>query len=278
MIVISRNLVVSPTEAALPPGTPWIGWQNIVTATNVSSVTSADAQHPISLVANPFTHLQWISGVNTGDEYITIGPLTLTDPIDYVGVARHNFGTTRSIISIEGIPDPGASPQWVELVQGQILPNDSPVIFRFTPQILTGVRLRIQPGASNVHRAAVVYVGKLLLMERGVKIDVDHVPLPYGRKAKIATGFSESGNYMGRIVTQESRESKANFAHITPTWYRAKLDPFIAASKQQPFFWAWNPSEYPLETGYCWMVNEPVPATSPVTRRVSIDLEMRGVI
>jgi len=277
MIVIARNLIPGPTEASLPPGTPWIGWHNIVTPAKLSSTTAA-AGFPVTNLANPSTNLLWTGGANTGDEFVTLTTQT-TDPIDYLAVATHNFGTNGNVVSVEGRFDDGNSPPepYVELVQQQILPTNSPVIFRFTPQMLTHVRLRIVQGTA-APQAAVLYVGKLLLMERGVKIETDHVPINYGRKSKVYSGFSEEGNFLGRVVLQQHRESKAEFAHITPTWYRAYLDPFIAVSKTTPFFYAWDPDEYPLETGYAWMVNDPMPATSPVTRRVAITLDMRGVV
>jgi Concanavalin A-like lectin/glucanases superfamily len=165
---------------------------------------------------------------------------------------------------------------WTTLTDEVVLSDDSPLILQFTPAIYSQVRLWMQLG-SAAPQAAVVYVGKLLIMERGIKIETDHVPINYGRIAKVVNGFSESGNFLGRVVTQQHRESKAEYAHITPTWYRSTLDPFIIASKTEPFFYAWNPDEYPLETGFCWMTNDPVPATNPVTRRVAIEFEMRGV-
>ena len=124
---------------------------------------------------------------------------------------------------------------------------------------------------------AVVYVGKLLIMERGIDINPTHVPLPYGRKFKIATGMSETGNFLGRIVTQEHRQTMAEFKWITPAWYRETMDPFLEACPTTPFFWAWNPDEYPEESGYGWMINEPMPETDPITRRVHVTLEFKGI-
>lgn len=273
MIVIGSNIVLTPDEAALPPGTPWIGYDNLVTPTNITATTFADAAHPASNMANPLTHIEWWSGVNTGDELLTV-TLPAATLIDYVGVARHNWGSGGNTVTIEGKLDPGG---YATLVGPQILPNDTPVIFRFSPQTLTHVRIRIQAGSLAVRKAAVVYVGKLLVMERSFDIGTDHIPLPIGRKAKVITGMSESGNFLGRIVTQHTRESKGVFKHITPAWYRAKMDPFIAASKTTPFFWAWYPIEYPNESGFAWMTNEPQPAMNPVTQRIQIDLEMRGI-
>lgn len=275
MIVISSDMVLSDVDAA-PLGTPWIGWHNIVTTTNIDSSTE-NPSFPVTNLANPATHLYWEAGTNTSDEYVTVTTNYLED-LDFLAVAKHNFGSANIIVSVEGKVDDGNSPvePYVELVQEQLLPDDSPVIFRWEPQTLTHVRLRMQVG-DDLPQAAVVYVGKLLVLERSIKIDADHVPLKYGRRATIVNGMSESGNFLGRTVLKEFRESVAEFSHFQPDWYRANFDPFVLASKTIPFFFAWHPITYPLEAGYAWMINEPVPAVSPITDRISVDLQMRGV-
>lgn len=274
MIVLSSTLVLSATET-INVNNPVIGYRNIVTPSNVTSSTAATG-FPASNLGNPATHLKWQGGVNTGDEYITITTNTLDD-IDYLAVAKHNFGTAQCVVSVDGnvagdSPDVG----FVEIVQETMLADDTPVLFRFTAQPLTQIRLRIQPGIL-VPEAAVVYVGKLLEMERSIKIDVDHTPINMGRVSKVVNGKSTSGNFLGRIVLGEFRESTADFDHITPDWYRSDFDPFVVSSQEDPFFFAWNPTEYPLEVGYCWTTNDPMPDVHPVTRRIAVQLKMQGV-
>jgi len=274
MLVIATNLVLSATEA-LNVNNPVIGWRNIVTAGNIASTTAA-AGFPVTNLANPATHLKWTAGVNTGDEYVTVTTSTL-DEIDYLAVAKHNFGSGQLVVSVEG-DVAGNSPDlgFEELVQETMLADDTPVLFRFTPRSLTQVRLRIQAGLL-VPEAAVLYVGKLLVMERSIKIDVDHTPITMGRVAKVVNGKSTSGNFLGRIMLGETRESTADFNHITPAWYRSEFDPFVIASQEAPFFWAWNPTEYPREVGYCWTVDDPMPEIDPVTRRAAVRLKLQGV-
>lgn len=278
MIVFSTTLVLSPSDsisAALSVNNPVIGYQNVVTPSNVFSTTAASG-FPASNLGNPMTHLKWVAGVNTGDEYITVTTGTLDD-IDYLAVAKHNFGSAQCAVSVEG-DVAGDSPDigFVTLVQETMLADDAPVLFRFTPQPLTNIRLRIRPGI-DTPEAAVVYVGKLLVMERSIMVDVDHTPINMGRNSKIVNGKSTSGNFLGRIMLGETRESIADFDHITPAWYRSDFDPFVVASQETPFFFAWNPSEYPLEVGYCWTVDDPKPEVHPVTRRVGVKLKMQGV-
>ena len=125
--------------------------------------------------------------------------------------------------------------------------------------------------------AAVIYVGELLVLERSIKIDTGHVPITFGRRTNIVNGMSETGNFLGRIVLGEHRTSKAQFAWFTSAFYRSDIDEFLEAAQEAPFFWAWNPLEYPDETGYVWLINDAEPEVDPVTRRIALELEMRGV-
>lgn len=214
------------------------------------------------------------------DEYITIttGSTTVTgsDDIDYLAVARHNFGTIGAIVSVEGKVDDGNSPEepYTEIVQQETLIDDTPVIFRFVPQTLTHIRLRLQLN-SAVPQAAVVYVGRMLVLERSIKLESDHVPLRLARKRTILNGMSQSGNFVGNIELKEFRESAAEFSHFTPLWYRANFDPFL--QEAIPFFFAWHPVTYPEDVGYAWLTNDPMPEHNPATGRIAVDLQMRGI-
>ena len=143
-----------------PVGVPLIGYHNVVTVGGIASTTEA-AGFPVSNLSNHATHLLWVGGVNTGDEYITV-TTGFTDPIDYVGVARHNWGTLGVPVSIETTDSPATT-----LIGPTVLADDSPVIFRFTPQVLSTIRIKIEvTDTSDPPEAAVVFVGKLLVLER----------------------------------------------------------------------------------------------------------------
>src|SRR5262249_36635016 len=101
MIVISSSLALSPS-AANPLNTPVFGWRSIVTAGNISA-TSEAAGFPATNVANPSTNLRWVAdpGSPAGDQYLTIA-VGDVDPVDYLAVAVHNFGTGNIPVSVEG--------------------------------------------------------------------------------------------------------------------------------------------------------------------------------
>lgn len=274
MIVISQALVLSPA-ADEPLTNPVIGWHNLVTTATLTSDTEADG-FPVTNLVNPATNLLWRGETESpaADEHLVVDVSGYTDPIDYLAVARHNFGSAGIIVSVEYLDTEESPPVWTELVEEQMLADDAPVIFRFTPQALESIRLRMQPG-SEPPEAAVLYVGKLLVFEQGVQ--GDYTPLPFGRVTNIVSGVSEAGDFLGRITTGASSQSDARFANLTPAWIRARLDPFLEVSADIPFFFAWSPDAYPEEVGFAWLENNAQPAFN-IDGYGSVDLNMTGVL
>lgn len=267
MLVISTNYVLSPAAAAADPDVPAVGWHNVVVASGIVADTQ-EANYPASNLANPATHLEW-RAADDSEQYLTV-TTNEVDPIDYVGIAKHNFGTAEIVVSIEGLIDG----DWEEIVEEVMLADDSPVIFRFAAQSLAQVRVRLQSG-SDVPRAAVIYVGKLLDLER--KIYVGHTPLPHGRKSTVANGMSESGNFLGRIVLGEWRETTVPLSLISPGWFRTNMVPFLAVAKEIPFFFAWRPHTYKNEVGYGWFTDDPKPAPVGPSNLIALDWALSGV-
>lgn len=267
MIVLSDNFVLSPAEAELSPDHPVIGWRNVVVAGSVAADTAAEG-FPVSNLANPATHLDW-RAADTTAQYLTVTTNEI-DAIDYVAVAKHNFGSGEIAVTLE-IFD---GTDW-NVAAGPIMPADnSPLLFRFAAQSVAQFRLALAEGAEAA-RVAVMYAGKLLVVER--KVYVGHTPLPHGRKTSVVNNRSESGNFLGRIVLGEWRESVIPLSLISPDWYRAEMDPFLAVAQEVPFFFAWRPQSYPREVGFAWLVNDPVPVPVGPSNRLAFDLTVHGI-
>lgn len=255
---------------------PWIGWHNVVNSGAITSTTAA-AGFPVTNLANPSTHLIWKGGANTADEIITI-TITSQELMSYVAVAKHNWGSQQIPVTIEGLNPTDSPAGFRTLVQETMLMDDCPTIFRFTPEVLTTVRIKL--GVTDITlppQAAVVYVGKLLVLERSLKVDVGHTPINMGRRSTIVNGMSESGNFLGRIVVNTFNESGMDFAWFNPDWFRYNFVPFLEATNETPFFYSWNPAAQPSEVGYVWMTIDPAPEVDPVTQRVAVELRYRGI-
>lgn len=270
-IVISTALVLADSADGLSLDHPVIGWHTVVTSTTIAADTE-DANYPASNMANPATHLEWRAG-DTTEQYITV-TTNYVDDIDYVAIAKHNLSSGEIPVSV-GYFDTSSPPVWVELVDEVMLSDDGPAIFRFTAQSQATVKIKLGAGTDPA-RIAVVYVGKLLVLER--KIYVGHTPLPHARKFSIANGRSESGNYLGRIVLGEWRESSIPLSLISPAWYRSNMDPFLAVADETPFFFGWRPETYPRECGYGWLIEDPMPTPTGPSNLIAFDLKVGGVV
>jgi hypothetical protein len=271
MLVISSAVVLADVADGLSLNHPLIGWHNVVTSLTIDA-TSEEANYPPSNLANPATHLEW-RATSTSEQYLTISTNYL-DEIDYVGIVGHNFWSAEIPVSI-GYFDTSSPPVWVDLVEDVMLPDDGPAIFRFTAQPLATVEVRLGAGSDEA-RAAVVYVGKLLVIER--KIYVGHTPMPDGIKSSVVNGRSESGKFLGRIQTGEWRESTIPMSLVSPDWFRTFMRPFLRDGKNLPFFFAWRPEDYPFEVGYGWMTDDPVPAPVGPSNLIAFDIKVSGVV
>ena len=272
-VVISGNFVLTQLDAGFPVTAdhPIVGWHNIVTSENIAADTEQQ-NYPASNLGNPATHLEWRAN-DTTVQYLTI-TTGYSEDIDYVAIAKHNFASGAIPVSI-GYFDSSSPPVWHELVGEVMLADDGPVLFRFTAQSRSIVKIKLGLGAQPA-RAAVVYSGLLLTLER--KIYVGHTPMPHGRKNEVLNGMSETGNFLGRVVLGSWRESSIPLQLISPDWYRLYMDEFISEAVSTPFFFAWRPETYPLEVGFAYLIEDPMPVPVGPSNRLAFDLKVRGVV
>jgi hypothetical protein len=222
--------------------------------------------------------LHWRAAASSplAQKYITIS-VNQVDPLDYLGVAVHNFGTAGIAVSAEGatglVGSPPA-PEWFELTPPALLANDEPLILRWAPQSLVALRLRMQPG-SQPPRAAVVYAGKLLVSPRGTH--QDYVPINLARNTDTPIGVSENGHFLGSVTVSEGRASTFALKLLPPAWYRQNMDSFVQGARRRPFFFAWKPQEFPRDCGYCILASDVQPQRAFDTGTMAVELPMRGV-
>lgn len=266
-LVISSALVLADVADGLSLDHPVIGWHNVVASSSIVADTE-QANYPASNLANPATHLEW-RAQGTTEQHLTIAT-NYVGAIDYVAVARHNFSSAQIPVSVEGYIG-GA---WTEIVEEVILPDDGPALFRFEAQPLAQVRIRLQSG-SDAARAAVVYVGKLLVIER--RVYAGHMAIPDGIKVSVANGRSESGNFLGRIILGQWRETSIPLSLISPAWFRTYMRPFLSGGRDRPFFFAWRPETYPREVGYGWLTEDPAPTPDNTSHLLAFDLKVSGI-
>lgn len=274
MLVISSAIVLSAPDAALPPGTPLILWDNIVTFSTITADSEA-AGFPASNLANPATHLEWRAAA-VGDVEIAIVIADVSDQSG-LGIAKHNFG--RAAIAVEiGYYD--ETDAWVSLAGPQIPASDKPLLFRWSKQSLSNIFIRLAEG-DEAPRAAVVYAGNILIMPRGVDVDAEFLVPRFARKTEYAAPVSESGNYLGRVVTGQYIDGVSHsYSHLEATFIREEIVPFVRAVQAgTPFFYAMRADDgVNYDVAFAWFTDDPMPLKSPATGRYKIVFKLRGIV
>lgn len=271
MIVISPSIVLQLANAN--PNYPIIGYRNFVAA-NAIAADSSQTFYPASNLANPATDptQSWKSNSLAAQKIdFTISEI---DTINYLGIARHNLGSGSIQISIEhhNVNSPG---NFVELIPDTFLSNDDVAIFRFADIGTDKIRINLDPQGTVKPTIAVVFIGKLLVMERGIY--VGHTPITLGRRHEINSGRNGRGDFLGRIVTSKSRSTVASVKNLTPSWVRSEFAPFMDGAVESPFFFAWRPQAYPNEVGYCWLSDDPRPSNSLPNGMMQVDIPIEGI-
>lgn len=272
MIVVSRNISLAPTDPQswLDENSPLIAWHNVILDTTTTA-DSEDTDFPAVNVANPASYLKWKS-LTTDIQYFTIHFEDVEpEETDYIAIAGHNLGSTRTSVKVETFID-GA---WTELVQEVMPADDTVIIFRYTRGAYGDIRFKFGIGTAPPE-LAVVYLGRILVLQR--RIYVGHIPITYGRSTEVVNGMSESGVFLGRIILRETNGTSFTMNNIMPDWYRTYMDPFIQAAREYPFFFSWRPGDYPLETGFAWITNNPQPSNARANGMMQITLQMGGVV
>jgi hypothetical protein len=270
MIVISSDVVLSEDEATagITGDNPRIGWQNIVTEDNITA-SQALPGFPESNLANPETHVRW-KAVNTDLTSLNIA-LDAAELVNYFGIVGHNLGSTVATIQLQGSDN---NVDWVALHPEQMLADDHAFMYEFADAEHQYYRLYITPG-SGAPEISVLYVGAVLRMQR--RLYVGHAPMTLSLQSDVSSGFSEEGQFLGRVLRSQKLETQAQFKHLTASWYRNYFLPFAQQAMDRTFFFAWRPASYPNEVGYCWFTRDPSPDNQLPNGMMQLRMDMQGI-
>lgn len=269
-IVLSQALVLSAATDPTGPNAPVIGWRNLVAPGGIEA-DSEVAGYPATNMANPSTAAGWRSAI--ADEQVITIAIPSGQPIDYVGIARHNLGSTGVNISIEAA-DPENEGEWIEIFEAVVLAGDGPAVLRFEETYAAAIQIRLIPPGDVPPRIAVVYAGMLLRLPRGLQPGL--VPMADAASDDVTTGVAESGDFLGRIVTRQALKTAVSIRYLSYDWYIANLRPFGRAAKTIPFFFLWAPADYPYDAGFAWLDGDLRPTVERTARGIvaHVDISM----
>jgi hypothetical protein len=263
-MIISNALHLSLTPTSQDRNKPLIGYQSIVTSTNVTASTQA-AGFPASSVANPLTAERWKP---------TALPATLTIDagaavdVDYFGMASHTFATNGCVITISYSTDGITYTDISDASPG----DGKPLLFVFNE--ITARYWRVTITGDAVPSLGVLYIGQLLECQRGIY--GGHTPVTMGRKTRVIRNKTEGGQFAGISIITEGVQTSIELKHLTADWYRENFEPFVIAARGKPFFFAWRANDYPYEVGYVWTTGDIRPSNMGIRNLMQVSFDVEG--
>lgn len=272
MIITQGSLILTPAADAPPLSHPVILWQSVVLRNQVLADTTEQG-FPASEVANDATDLYW-QAADTSPQSLTF-TLDHVGETDCIGIAGGNLGSANIPVSIDRRAD--TLDPWTELIEPEVPPDDAPAIFRLESGGAEQYRINFDTGAAPP-RVAVVYIGKRLTMQRGLRVPGEYTPLRYSPRVDVANGRSQAGSRTGSIVLGEVLEGSSEYL-VSRDFWRAEVVPFLDVAKYgTPFFIADRPQSYPRDVGYCWLTSDPRPPEDLASRQVRLRLDYEGIV
>ena len=158
---------------------------------------------------------------------------------DYCAIAGHNLADTGVLVTLQASSGAG----FYDIMS--VAPvNNSPILMLFAAVAATTFRVSLSwPVAPTdttlTPSIAVLYIGKSLIMERGV--DMSYQPIGLSRDIENYPQSSELGGFIGTSVMTSGNSSSATWSYLSNAFYRREFDPFVVSAARYPFFFVLRP-------------------------------------
>lgn len=260
-----------------------IGYVNHAFTASFGATSSPETAAAIS---TPSTWERW-QPIAGGAQEITI-TFTENKTVNYIGLAGYDLA--GSVINI-AISQSATGDNFNTLAypqeyddQGEPLPlvvyeitnfvSPSKMVllgdFSFTARRVKLIVTRTEPVSLGV-----VYLGEALALQRATRGGV--TPAPLNQMTSYNTEFSAAGQILGRVINSEGVETKVSLRNLTDDWYRSDFQPFVKAAKTTPFFYLWNPRDYPNDCIYGVSSKDIAPTLQGGKKFMDVSFNIEGV-
>ena len=264
MIYISNSLYISGGLGDdFNDNNPIIGYHSVLTPDDITAPTETSLR-PAYNAWTPDTALVWEGfGAVAFPGGVTVTQhLVLENSnnalIDYIGIARHNFGSAQLTYRIQYSDDGGTT--WGDITTDAIVGTDDAIMHYFDARTSGFFRIRITKTSTEVPAPIVGHVklGQALVLQR--RMYVGHTP-GITKNVKRQSYGSENGQYLGQVIQRSYRTTTIQQENNSPAFVRANILPFVNhvnghvvvdGTAPSTFFFAWRPSDYPDEVLYGW--------------------------
>ena len=238
-----------------------IGYINHAFSASFDATSSPETS---AAIGTPSTWERW-QPVLGDSQSITI-TFTSNQIVNYIGLAGYDLIGATVLVQ----KSTGGNFTTVEALTGFEAPSRMILLSEFTASKIRLVVTRTVP-----INLGVVYVGDVLALQRATRGGV--TPAPLNQMTSYNTEFSAAGQILGRVINSEGVETKVNLKNLTDDWYRSEFQPFVKVARITPFFYLWNPRDYPDDCIYGVSSKDIAPTLQGGKKFMDVSFNIEGV-
>jgi len=234
----------------------------------LTGTITGDGTNP-SYAANNYTSQRWQLDPGTNNWNLTT---TADAEIDCVFIAAHNLSS--KVVTIQTSDTAGGA----YTTRATVSPTDNStiaVLFNAGsgfPYTIRELRISINSGSDVA--IGVIKAGKALQMP--IPIYGGHRPLNLNRVTEAQQQFSETGQWLGRIIKRRAVTTSYDWEYLKASWYDTYFEPFAKTLPLNPFFIAGNPSKIETDVGFVWTDRDVEPSQMGIKSYRSVSLSVTG--
>lgn len=235
----------------------------------ITGTVTGDGTNP-DYAANDYTSQRWQLDPGANDWTLVT---TADADIDCVFIAAHNLSGKTVTIST------ASSVGGAHTTRATISPTDNSTICALFNTASTGVAYTIREAKVSVNDGTDVAIGIIragVALQMPIPLYGGHRPLNLNRITEAQQQFSETGQWLGRIVKRRAVASAYEWEYLTSTWYDTYFEPFAQTLPLSPFCIAGNPSKIASDVGFVWTDRDPEPVNMGVNAYRSVSLNVTG--
>jgi hypothetical protein len=249
---------------------PHIGYQSWVMDREDDdiSVSSELSTGPKDAILRPDTFEHWQGDALPATLTIDLGQAR---SVDYVGIAGHTIGTDDASVLVEYSSD---DINYTTFADSASPAGNTPLLFLDEEISRRYWRITLT-GSGDVPKIAVIYIGQVLVMLR--KIYGGHSPAVLSRDTLLYNNMSDGGQFLGQYVRRRGVNGAVNLTNLPASWYRENFDPFVKAARENPFFFAWRPIDWPDEIAFGWTDKNIQPVNMGIRDLMQVKFDFHGI-
>jgi len=234
----------------------------------LTGTVSGDGSNP-AYATNDYTSQRWELAPGTNNWTLLTGS---DASLDCLFIAAHNLSGKTVTISTSD------TPSGTHVTRATVSPTDNTtigVIFNATTgyaHVVREIRVSVNDGTD----IAIGVIKAGLALQMPIPLYGGHKPLNLNRVTEAQQQFSETGQWLGRIIKRRAVTTTYEWEYLKASWYDTYFESFAQTIPLNPFFIAGNPSKITTDVGFVWTDRDVEPVNMGVNAYRSVSLSVTG--